>query len=100
MYAISPATKEIIGIYKNTPPHKPYEASVIPEDKFKFSSDIGIYADKVSFISPEDNFGIIIESKDIADMLKNSFDLAWEEAKRLDKKVKSRFNKKINRPLS
>lgn len=39
------------------------------------------------FISPEENFGIVIESKEIADMLRNTFDLAWEEAKRLDKKI-------------
>ncbi len=87
MFAISPATKGVVNIYKYTPPHQPYEAALIPESKFKFTSDIGIYENKVSFVSPEDNFGIIIESQEIADMLGNSFDLAWEEAKRLDNRT-------------
>ncbi|MEJ0021835.1 MAG: helix-turn-helix domain-containing protein [Candidatus Doudnabacteria bacterium] len=88
MYFINPATKELLELYKHISPPKHAEISLIPEDKFKFSSDMGIYGDKVSLVSPKDNFGIIIESKEIADMLKNSFDLAWEEAKRLNKKIK------------
>ena len=88
MFMINPATKEVIEMYKHKTPEEPYEAMLIPENKFKFSSDMGIIGDIVTFISPKDNFGMIIESRDIADMLKNSFDLAWEEAKRLNLKTK------------
>jgi len=88
MYVINPASKEVLEMYKHVSPGQPVEVVLIRENKFKFSSDMGIYGNKVSFISPQDNFGIIIESQEIADMLKNSFDLAWEEAKRLDKKIK------------
>lgn len=88
MYAINPATKGMLEFYKNMPPPQQAEFLLIPEDKFKFSSDMAIYGDKVALASPKNNFGIIIESKELADMLKNNFDLAWEEAKRLDKKIK------------
>ena len=88
MYAINPATVEVLELYKHIKPNKPYELALIPEHLYKFSSDMGIFGDTVCFVSPKDNFGIIIESREIADMLKNSFDLAWEEAKRLNKKLK------------
>ena len=93
MYVIHPATKEILELYKHHEPTQPYESVLIPENKFKFSSDVGIYADKVAFVSPKDNFGIVIENKEIADMLSNNFDLAWEEAKRLDKKIRNKLTK-------
>lgn len=94
MFAINPATNEVLKLYKHILPAKPVENVLIPESKYKFSSDMGIYADKVSFVSPKENFGIIIESQDIADMLKNTFDLAWAEAKRLDKKIKKDLKKR------
>lgn len=87
LIAISPATEEVLKISKFFPPTKPADIRLIPASKFNFLSDIGIYADRVTIVSPKENFGIIIESKEIADMFKNSFDLAFEEAKRLDKKV-------------
>lgn len=88
MFAINPATKEVLELYRRATPHQPAEVVLIPEDKFKFSSDVGIFGDTVTFISPKENFGIVIESQEIAEMLRGSFDLAWEEAKRLDKKIK------------
>jgi hypothetical protein len=95
MYLINPATKEVLEMYKHiTQPRQPVELALIPEEQFKFSSDMGIYGNRISFISPNDNFGIIIESKEIADTLRNSFDLAWEEAKRLHKKIIKRIGQK------
>jgi len=91
MFAINPAKKEIINLYKHTQAVPPVETALIPENKFTFSSDMGIFGDTITFSSPKENFGITIENKEIADMLKISFDLAWEEAKRLDKKVKKKF---------
>ncbi len=89
MFAINPASKEVIELYKRVKPSQPAEALMIPEEKFNFSSDIGIYGNKVAFVSSKENFGIIIENKEIAEILKNSFDLAWEEAKRLSKQIKN-----------
>ena len=99
MFVINPATKEVLEMYKHVKPHEPVEVALIPEHKFKFSSDMGIFEDKVTFISPTDNFGILIESKEIADTLRYSFDLAWEEAKRLDKKLRSRLKNKKTKNL-
>jgi HTH-type transcriptional regulator, sugar sensing transcriptional regulator len=96
MFAINPGTEEIIAFYKHIQPSLPAEVVLIPEDKFKFSSDMGIYGDKITFVSPKYNFGIVIENKEIAEMLKNNFDLAWEEAKRLDKKIKKSLEHKKN----
>lgn len=88
LFLINPATKEVINLHKYSKPGEPYESALIPEKDFKFYSDLAIYGDRVAFASPKDDFGIIIENKDIADTLKNSFDLSWKEAKRLDKEIK------------
>ncbi len=86
IFLINPGTQEVLNSYKHAKPTKPYEAAVIPEKDFKFSTDLAIYGDRVAFASTQDNFGIIIENKEIAETLKNSFDLSWKEAKRLSKK--------------
>ena len=94
MCAINPSTKQIIDTYKKFPPTQPYEYLLIPEEKFKFPADMGVYGDKILFVSPKENFGITIESKELAEMLKNSFDLACQEAKRFYKNHKKKFLKK------
>lgn len=86
MYAINPATKESVELLKHIPSSSPDEVLLIPKEKFRFSSDLAIYANKVGLASPKEKFAIIIESKEIADMMRESFNLSWEEAKRLDKK--------------
>lgn len=95
MFLINPATNEVMEMYKHVKPEEPVETLLIPEEKFKFSSDMGICGNIVTFISPKDNFGIIIESQEISDMLKNSFDLAWAEAKRLDKIIRNPTRTKV-----
>lgn len=62
------------------------EIAVIPLDKFKLPSDIAIYDNKVGLMSTKEMFAVIIESKEIVDLLKTVFDLAWEEAVRLQRK--------------
>ncbi len=84
MYMINPISENLA---KLPTPNKPYEVALIPESKYKFTSDMAIYANRIALASPKDNFGIIIESQEIAEMIKISFDLAWAEAKRLEKKI-------------
>ncbi|MBY0110889.1 hypothetical protein K2Y00_02710 [Patescibacteria group bacterium] len=60
------------------------EAAVIPKDKFDISPDIEIYDNKVMIASWREKLGIIIESAEIAHAMKKIYELAWEEAKRLD----------------
>lgn len=67
----------------------------IPPEKYNIPAEVAIYDDKVSYVLAEDNgIAITIESKEMAEVMKQMFDLAFEEAKRLntalnDKKKKS-----------
>jgi sugar-specific transcriptional regulator TrmB len=63
------------------------ETALIPPDKYYFSPEINIYDNKVMIASWREKLGIIIESDEIADAMKKIYELAWAEAKRLDKKV-------------
>lgn len=64
-------------------------ALLIPKDKYHFPADLAIYDNKIGYMSSEKGgMAIIIESKEISDVMKSIFDMAWEEAKRLNKKIK------------
>jgi len=90
LYAINPDTKknrELMGKYQSMQPQD--ENILIPTSKFKFPKqpiDFSIYGDEVTFSSLQESFAIVIKQQEIADTLKNIFDLAWKEAKRLGKK--------------
>lgn len=92
MFAIHPNTKESVEIGKISKKLKPSdEISTIPVQKFKHpnqSIDFAVYGDETSFASLEQSFVITIKNQEIADTLKNIFDLAWAEAKRLSKDKK------------
>jgi hypothetical protein len=61
------------------------EIAFVPADKYYFSPEINIYDNKVMIASWREKLGIIIESEEIADAMKKIYELAWSEAKRLDK---------------
>lgn len=61
------------------------ETALVPKESFIFSPEINIYDNKVMIASWRENLGIIIESKEISDSMKKIFELAWVEAKRLDR---------------
>ena len=63
------------------------EMALVPEKHFRFSPEINIYDDKVMIASWREKLGIIIESGEIADAMKKIYELAWAEAKRLDKEI-------------
>lgn len=63
-------------------------SAIVPSDKFYFSPEINIYDNKIMIASWLEKLGIIIESQEIADAMKKVFELAWAEAKRLDKELK------------
>lgn len=63
------------------------ESALIPPDEFYFTPEINIYDNKVMIASWKEKLGIIIESQEIADAMKKIFQLAWAEAKRLDKNI-------------
>lgn len=64
------------------------EFRFLPNKTQTFSSDFRIYDDKIALTSEKDEFGIIIENKDIAEAVKFIFDLAWENAEKYDSKEK------------
>ena len=64
------------------------ESALVPKEKFMFSPEINIYDNKVMIASWREKLGIIIESNEIADAMKKIYELAWAEAKRLDKDLR------------
>ncbi|KKW10725.1 MAG: Transcriptional regulator, TrmB [Parcubacteria group bacterium GW2011_GWA2_49_9] len=65
------------------------EVAFVPSDKYYFSPEINIYDNKVMIASWKEKLGVSIESAEIADAMKKIFELAWAEAKRLDKTLRS-----------
>jgi sugar-specific transcriptional regulator TrmB len=62
------------------------ESALVPANKFYFSPEINVYDNKVMIASWREKLGIIIESQEIADAMKQIFELSWSEAKRLEQK--------------
>jgi len=63
------------------------QVRLIPRDKFDFSPEIYLYDDKLSVMSLKDNFGFVLQSKEIVDALKIAWQLAWERAGEYDKQL-------------
>jgi sugar-specific transcriptional regulator TrmB len=61
--------------------------TVVPQDAFSISPDIEIYDGKTVIVSWKEKLGIIIESKEIAEAMKNIFKLAQGEARRLEREA-------------
>lgn len=59
------------------------ETRLVPSEKYAISPEINIYENKIVFMSLVEKFALIIESLELADALKKSFELAWEGAKKL-----------------
>lgn len=84
--AITPKTE--IGLErKSHDKEEMREMALVPKDKYYFSPEINIYDNKVMIASWREKLGIIIESHEIADAMKKIYELAWAEAKRLDKEI-------------
>ncbi len=90
LHGIHPDDKTEEKFTKTFPELSKLDKSVfIPKEKYQFPADVAIYDNKIAYLSPEKRgFAIIIESKEMADVMKNIFDLAYAEAKRLAKKKK------------
>jgi HTH-type transcriptional regulator, sugar sensing transcriptional regulator len=82
--AIIPNTQ--IGLErKNLDKEEMRETALVPKTAFDFSPEINIYDNKIMIASWKEKLGIIIESNEIADAMKKIYELAWAEAKRLEK---------------
>lgn len=63
------------------------QVRLIPKEKFDFSPEIYLYDDKFAVMSLKDNFGFMLQSKEIVDALKIAWQLAWERAEEYDKNI-------------
>jgi HTH-type transcriptional regulator, sugar sensing transcriptional regulator len=73
-----PTTREILSQAQSTL----REIKVVPEEKWQFSADTEIYANKVALISHTENFmGVILESKEINLMQRMAFEIMWNALK-------------------
>lgn len=61
------------------------DIALVPKEQFDITPDIEIYDNKVTIASWREKLGIIIESQEIANAMKYIFELAFAEAKRLEK---------------
>lgn len=59
------------------------ETVLVPTPQYDFSPEINLYDDKVAIMSLAEEFGVIIESKEIANAQKVVFELAWLGAKQV-----------------
>lgn len=84
MVGIHPAEPRTMAAFKSMPISKSLDKHFfIPEDKYKFPADFGIYDDKVALMSHTHLFTAFIKSKKIAELMKTIFDLALGEARRI-----------------
>lgn len=57
------------------------EVKIVKDTRYDFCGDVEIFANKVAILSYKEDFlGIIIESKEIANMQRMTFDLMWQAA--------------------
>lgn len=85
MYGIHPDNKANRDLVKKIPEHIDHY-TFIPVNPTKIDADLAIYDNKVSYMSKENGgVGVIIESKEMANVMKFIFDLAFEETKRTNK---------------
>jgi sugar-specific transcriptional regulator TrmB len=83
LYGIHPddqTEKKIDEMFPNLPQ---LDRSVyLPQKKYQFSVDIAMYNDKIAYFSPDPKgFAIIIEDREMANVMKNIFDLAYKQVK-------------------
>ena len=68
------------------------ESRLIPGE-FDFHVDILIYDDKVAITSLREKFGVLIESKDMAESQRRIFDIIWESASKYDEMMTKSMEK-------
>jgi len=92
----------IKAIVNDDPISRPYadtekdflrEMRIIPREMMVGTPECYIYDDKVSFMSVKERFGVMIESKDIADAHRKLYALAWGRATELNTATKAKRKK-------
>lgn len=63
------------------------KSRLLPKDKLDFTPEINFFDNKIMIADWKEKLGIIIESKEIASVFKQTFELAWEAAEKYHKKI-------------
>lgn len=77
--------------------HKPYdkaelsETIIVPRELFWPEIEVNIYNNKVAFMNYAENMSVIIESKPIADAMRQAYELSWRGAKTIEVKNEVEF---------
>lgn len=75
---IAPRGPESIDTYKRGQEHL-RQVKFLEEPKSQFQSSMDIYGNKIAIVSYTENFmGVVIESKQISDMQRASFEALWD----------------------
>lgn len=61
------------------------KSRILPKSKLDFTPEINFFDDKIMIADWKEKIGIIIESKEIAKVFKQTFELAWEAAEKYNK---------------
>lgn len=91
--AIYPATDKSF-LHKKRDKKELRESRLIPQD-FDFHLDIMIYDRNVVITSLKEKFGVLIESKEMAQAQKKIFDIIWGATAAYDLKITSHFEKEF-----
>lgn len=70
------------------------ESRLLPKSKLDFTPEINFFDNKIMIADWKEKLGIIIESKEIANVFKQTFELAWEAAEKYHKEIKKQIKKK------
>ncbi len=96
--AIYPATDKSF-LHKKRDKFELRESRLIPEE-FDFHLDIMIYDHKVVITSLKEKFGVLIESKEMAQAQKKIFDLIWSATAEYDQKITEHLEKEFKKKSS
>lgn len=70
--------------------HKKYDTSelsetlIVPKEVFRPAIEVNIYGNKVAFLNYTEEMSLIIESKAIADAMRQAYELSWRGAKTIE----------------
>ena len=62
------------------------ETLIVPRNMFWPTVEVNIYGNKVAFLNYAENMSVIIESRAIADAMKQAYELSWRGAKTVEVK--------------
>ncbi len=71
--------------------HLEYRESRLIPNNLNFQLDLLIYDEKISIISLEEKFGILIKSERLSKTFGEIYDLAWENIKKIDLSICKKF---------